>query len=89
MAIEDDDPLGMLGGPTAGGAEGIDSAEDDTKDLGNAAASAFIDAVHSKDPAAVLDAFKGLSALSQGDDDMNMSPDSASGGMIPSPKDEE
>lgn len=79
MSIHDDDPLGMLGKLGEEGPE--EDAEEGDKE-GHMAAQAFIDAVHSKDPAAVLDAFRGMSALAKpGEDDNEMAPSSESGPM--------
>jgi len=59
---------------------------DDEEAGGHAAAGALIDAIHSKDAAAVYDAMKGMSAFMKpaGEDDMEMAPDSAEGALIPS-----
>jgi hypothetical protein len=89
MSIEKDNPLGgMLGGKKKGPDAIIAiGPEEDGEDGGDeeiekhAAASAFIDAVHSKDPGAVADAFQGLYACmkSPGEDDNEMAPSSESG----------
>ena len=88
MAIHDDDPLGSLMGGKGGLPKGGDEDEgpDDEEAGGHAAAGALIDAIHSKDAAAVYDAMKGMSAFMKpaGEDDMEMAPDSAEGALIPS-----
>lgn len=81
MSIHDDDPLKMLGDM---GKEGPEEDAETGDEEGHMAASALIDAIHSKDPKAVLDAFRGMSSLTKppGEDDLESEPISSGGVMM-------
>lgn len=83
--IAKDDPLGAFFGGGKGkkpAAVEVDVAEP-ADDEGLGAAQALLDAIHAKDAGGVRDAFSALSLTMSppGEDDMEMAPESASGGM--------
>jgi hypothetical protein len=78
-----DDPLGtLMGGKGKKDVAIVEETPEDDGGLG--AAQALIDAIHAKDAAGVADAFSALNLTMKppGEDDMEMSPSSASGPML-------